>query len=323
MAQYNNKDTHSKTKQKAHPMSFKKVSAGFTIVELLVVIVVIAILAAISIVAYRGIQDKARETAATTAASQAAKKIAAYYALNEQYPTTLADANISATDGKFQYSFNNTATPPTYCVTATEGQMSYFVDGPTGTPKKGGCAGHGSGGVAAITNLVLNPNASGSSGWASNGSVSGGYVTGFNGSTRAYRMTRTTTGAAVIRGTVSEIESSANYTVVISLRSDISTTVFIQLRGTSSSNDSSTLGTVELTANQPQTVTVSGNTWNGTHTSPNVSVAWSAGVANNWVEVTQALVVRGQYSGNYGDGSSPNWVWNGTVNASTSTGPAL
>ena len=40
----------------------KKTARGFTIVELLIVIVVIAVLAAISIVAYNGIQDRARQS---------------------------------------------------------------------------------------------------------------------------------------------------------------------------------------------------------------------------------------------------------------------
>ncbi len=53
----------------------RKDSPGFTIVELLIVIVVIAILAAVSIVAYRGIQDRARETSMISDAVQLQKSI--------------------------------------------------------------------------------------------------------------------------------------------------------------------------------------------------------------------------------------------------------
>lgn len=48
---------------------------GFTIVELLAVIVVIAILATISIVSYRGIQDCARNTRLQTQLTSARKEI--------------------------------------------------------------------------------------------------------------------------------------------------------------------------------------------------------------------------------------------------------
>lgn len=60
---------------------------GFTIVELLIVIVVIAILAAITIVAYNGIQNRAKATSGQNLASQIAKKSETYNTLTSVYPT--------------------------------------------------------------------------------------------------------------------------------------------------------------------------------------------------------------------------------------------
>lgn len=59
---------------------------GFTIVELLIVIVVIAILAAITIVAYNGIQNRAKTTKAQTNASAVQKVAEAYNADSSRYP---------------------------------------------------------------------------------------------------------------------------------------------------------------------------------------------------------------------------------------------
>jgi prepilin-type N-terminal cleavage/methylation domain-containing protein len=59
---------------------------GFTIVELLIVIVVIAILAAITIVAYNGIQTRAENTKTTQAVAQYVKAIHAYAISNDTYP---------------------------------------------------------------------------------------------------------------------------------------------------------------------------------------------------------------------------------------------
>lgn len=59
---------------------------GFTIVELLIVIVVVGILAAISIVAYTGIQQAARDSARTTAVRQIQRALEAYRAEHGVYP---------------------------------------------------------------------------------------------------------------------------------------------------------------------------------------------------------------------------------------------
>lgn len=50
--------------------TLKAAKRGFTIVELLIVIVVIAILAAITVVAYNGIQNRARASGAQAAAEE-------------------------------------------------------------------------------------------------------------------------------------------------------------------------------------------------------------------------------------------------------------
>lgn len=64
--------------------------SGFTIVELLIVIVVIAILAAITIVSYNGVTARANTTSAKAAASTVIKKIEIYNADKTAYPTTTA-----------------------------------------------------------------------------------------------------------------------------------------------------------------------------------------------------------------------------------------
>ena len=62
MARKASRTSHERQSDSSGAANFVK--GGFTIVELLIVIVVIAILAAITIVAYNGIQNQAKAAAA-------------------------------------------------------------------------------------------------------------------------------------------------------------------------------------------------------------------------------------------------------------------
>lgn len=66
-----------------------KSASGFTIVELLIVIVVIAILAAITIVSYNGIQTRARNNSKIQAASAILRVINSYVTAKGQYPPNI------------------------------------------------------------------------------------------------------------------------------------------------------------------------------------------------------------------------------------------
>lgn len=69
-----------------HMVTAKHQRTGFTIVELLIVIVVIAILAAITIVAYNGIQQRASNSQRIAAARTWVQALKSYATTNQKYP---------------------------------------------------------------------------------------------------------------------------------------------------------------------------------------------------------------------------------------------
>lgn len=79
-------------------MSLKVKQQGFTIVELLIVIVVIGILAALVITTFTGIQQRARNTERETDIKAIHGQVEAYYAQQGRYPT-LGNLNDTGTGG--------------------------------------------------------------------------------------------------------------------------------------------------------------------------------------------------------------------------------
>lgn len=105
--------------------------SGFTIVELLIVIVVIGILAAITIVAYNGISNRAKTTSAQSTAAGIAKKLEAYNAEKGSYPATYnlmtSTGTPAATTSDSFFVGGNDATLVTTALTsaATEKSINY------------------------------------------------------------------------------------------------------------------------------------------------------------------------------------------------------
>jgi prepilin-type N-terminal cleavage/methylation domain-containing protein len=318
---------------------------AFTIVELLIVIVVIGILAAITVVAYNGVQERARASAASSALSQASKKIKLWQVDN---PDTAPDCstfasligvsgsscNLTSGDIAYQYTAGSNGT---YCMTATKDVTSYKITD-NSQPILGGCSGHGVGGVAAITNLVANPTvASNSTGWTSLSSSGGTFtsarttlVSGLSaiGVTTAQRITLSTAPSSWWRnqyGTVS-VTAGETYTFSAYIRPSVTTSTGVIILWRNSS------GTT-MSENASSFSGHSANTWarrSVTATAPAGAVtvnlhmgAGSGGVQDAYLDSTAAMFTVGSNTPNYADGNTENWVWNGTVNNSTSTGRPL
>ena len=140
-------------------------SRGFTIVELLIVIVVIAILAALSYVGYTSVNNRAATSVLQSDLSQAAKQLDLAKVESGTYQgtdgTTTDGSPLQKSDGTtFQYTRSNNG--QSFCITATTTKANipaYTISSDNKTPREGTCSGHtgpsngGSGGneIAAST----------------------------------------------------------------------------------------------------------------------------------------------------------------------------
>ncbi len=321
---------------------------GFTIVELLVVIVVIGILVAISAVAYSGIQSKARASAASSNLEQIYKKLEIYRIQNnDNYPSALVYAGIYSTPSLgLQYTVDNSTNPATYCTTATVGTTSYFVNSSsTTTPISGACPGHTLGGAVNITNLATNPGAYTAT---TNYDTWGGSY-GTSTLTRQAVAWSSTGYAARATWTVANtalngdaglyipysgdgaLQANTQYTAswwAVCSRSQKLYTYMSNWRSPTGSGGSGTfdtnIGTITVSAGIPAEEWVTFTTGSNTTGVKVYSTVASSGTpwqVGDYLEVSKFMIVKGATKVDYRDGGSAGWAWNGVANNSSSTGP--
>ena len=115
-------------------ISLRKRQEGFTIVELLIVIVIIGILATLVIVTFTGTQQKARNSQRQTDINAINSHLASYYAENGSYPDVddLADATWRSNNMK-GLDDEALVAPKGTIITATAGANNYgYAATPTG-----------------------------------------------------------------------------------------------------------------------------------------------------------------------------------------------
>lgn len=306
-------------------MAWVKSRLGFTIVELLIVIVVIAILAAITIIAYTGVQGRARVASVQSAVSQAAKN-APLYALenNDLFPDNEATffnfariADTSDTDYTYLVSTDRTR----YCLSATSStdlSVSYAVTDTTGGIVSGRC----------VRNLTHNPSfelVNGvstyltSTSWQSNG--------GSN-SDRYVRGTRTaTTGSwGLWWDALNNSNQNQTYAFSFMSRQSVLTSRDMHIEWLNAAKSS----LVRRDTVQNQQYSTSWTQFSGSATSPsesfNVRIAFYAytnGSLADYVDIDSVMVVEGSVPYVYADGSFPGWAWDGSPHTSSSFGPAI
>lgn len=306
---------------------------GFTIVELLIVIVVIAILATITIVAYNGIQGRAVAASLMSDLDNASKQFKLYQVDNSIYPAAI-DCSVTpaanticlkSSTGTAYTTFtpNNATSPQTFCLTATNGTTNYFINQDS-TPASGGCA---------VTNLVVNPSFETNVslwGYLAAGEVSSSSSAQSKCGSSSLLMSRVSTS-----GTLGMAHNPTPYPLA-SIGQTISASGYMWLskagtaKITFSYRDSSRS---DIRDAQSTTFSLAAQTWTRVYFTDATAPTGTTGVelwfapVGTWnmgdsVYLDCAILTGGPVIYNYADGSSPSWVWNGSPNGSTSTGPA-
>jgi len=294
---------------------------GFTIVELLIVVVVIAILAAITIVAFNGIQNRAKVAATQSAANQTKKKMLTYMIANsDTIPTSLAALGlVDSGDTTYKYVYDTTVSPNIYCISTTVGQLSYATSNKSTDSVAGQC----------INNRILNPSFETNTASWINAGAGGTVLTRVT--AESYSGTASlqvaTNGAASLQGAFTTGRASVlpntTYTASIWIKSEVGRGIRIEF------GEIEGVSTVVGRSNSP-TVTGDGTWQRHTVTRAMGATANAADIVVRNITAPAhtfyldgAMISEGTEQLVFGDGNSNGWSWSGAANNTTSLGPSV
>ncbi len=295
---------------------------GFTIVELLIVIVVIAILAAITIVAYNGIQNRAKDSSLQSTASQAGKKALAYAPVNaDLYPTETSyrsDLSLPADTNSATYNYYTSNDRKTFCLsvanTAVVPEVA-FAFTQNGKAVPGRC----------VENVIANPSfeSSVTTPWYNEGGQSVvADTSAFTSGSRSLRLTKTSAGAS---GNALFLDIPVQTGEVYSFSYNVKRSAgagdyVIAIRDANSSTyitpgSYATPPAAMTRYRSPMTVLTTGNA--------RLFMRTGTGAVGDAISVDGLMLTLGPVDYSYGDGDSANWSWVGGAGTSVSFGPAL
>lgn len=301
---------------------------GFTIVELAVIIAVIGILVGIVAVSYRGIIADNDSEVARADAQKVASALQDYRSQKGVYPDALSSL-VKPPTTKSTLNYAHDAASGAFCVSAALDSMVWRVSSNDSKPKEGACP------AVTLTNIITDPAVTSVINWSIVATGSGyatGNITSLGGydyqTVSYYRMSVHSAGGATpsVCG-IAQVEGGASYTLALLVRPSNARVLRVGMDFRSSGN-------VLLADPRGDFTAVNAGVWQELHLA--VSVPAGADVSrtciniesqSDWpsgstLDIDALVMMRGDGVPVYADGETSSWSWNGSPNASTSSGPA-
>jgi len=292
---------------------------GFTIVELLIVIVVIGILAAITIVAYNGIQGRAKDATVQSTLTNTRKQLESYRttSASDSYPTAndcsaspAANTICLKPSGGVTFAYSTFGQTKYYCASAIYGDTSYIVTNST-AQQPGTCT--------TVTNLEPNPSSeaapiSGAGAGvstrtqATNVKVSGTYST----------KLVWTSGSTGVQSTTITVSPSTTYALSLYVYSESGAVPTFNVAASDYSTNVQQMTPITTTGDWQRISRI--YTTSAAQTTLRL---WTTVGAASTFYVDGIMITQRDALTAYADGSSNFWSWTGAANNSTSSGPPL